>query len=87
MHEVNPDPHKQFETMQQQFKMMYELQTAQLVLLERIYDVSLALLTDTNEELANQVYEEHENGRTLGPDIWIARDDSDSDTDESQQSQ
>lgn len=69
MHEIENEPNL---SPYKQFQMMYELQTAQLVLLERIYDMLTGLLTVEDEELANAVYGVHENGQVNGPEIYIA---------------
>jgi hypothetical protein len=49
-----------------------EIALAQLTLLMRIYDVQMALLTEVNENRANEVYAAHEEGHTFNPAIWIA---------------
>lgn len=43
-----------------------------LILLARIYDLQLALLTATDENRANEVYQMHEEGRLAGPPVWIS---------------
>lgn len=48
---------------------VFELQMAQLIVLQRIYDVQLALLSDVDPDRADELYEGHENGRIYGPPI------------------
>lgn len=48
-----------------------QIALAQLTLLMRIYDVQMALLTDVDEDRANEVYALHENGHTYNPPIYL----------------
>lgn len=43
-----------------------------LILLARIYDLQLAMLTVADETRANQAYQLHEEGKLAGPDVWIS---------------
>ena len=50
---------------------IHQVQTAQLVVLMRLYDIGMASLSKLDEATANDVYSKHESGSTFGPDIWI----------------
>lgn len=46
------------------------MEMAHLVLLQRIYDVQLAILNEMNSDRADEIFEEHERGRNFNPPIW-----------------
>lgn len=46
-----------------------DVQMAQLVVLQRIYDVQMAILSSKNETLADSLYDFHEQGGLAGPDV------------------
>lgn len=51
---------------------LMEVQMAQLVVLQRIYDVQSAILAEMNEDRADEIFDAHEQGRLFGPDIvWV----------------
>lgn len=51
-----------------------EVQKAQLVMLMRIYDVQMALLTKMDPENANKIFDSHDTGELFNPQLFIPED-------------
>lgn len=50
---------------------MMEVQKAQLVMLMRLYDIQMALLTLQDAEKADQVFDAHDAGQLFNPQLFI----------------
>ena len=48
---------------------IFDVQMAQLVVLQRIYDVQMAILSENSPTQADFIYEGHENGQIFGSNI------------------
>lgn len=50
---------------------MFETQKAQLVMLMRLYDIQMALLTLQDAEQADKIYDAHDQGKLFNPQLFI----------------